>query len=318
MTTRTLTRPPSMLALYARSAIAMVPGTSVLPPIAGANSEIPDLELTLPRVEVNRVQLARYAEVCGFSLRDELPVTYPHLLAFPLQMALMADGSFPFGAVGLVHIDNRITQHRPIAVAEQLQIRVRATPLQPHPRGRSFSLLTEVLSDVEPVWEGVSRMLHRGNRKPAGSTATPPGCEESFGELSSGDSPTGGAAAQSTPPQPSSEWHLSGDLGRRYAAVSGDRNPIHLHPLSARAFGFPRAIAHGMWTKARCLAALESRLPEAYRVEVRFRKPILLPARVQFLPIPRGSEIDFTVKATVGEETHLEGRMQPIMTEEPQ
>ena len=65
-------------------------------------------------------------------------------------------------------------------------------------------------------------------------------------------------------------------------SVSGDLNPIHMHPLTAKAFGFPTAIAHGMWTKARCLAALHPRLPDHFRVEVQFRKPILLPATVQF------------------------------------
>ncbi|SCD77380.1 MaoC like domain-containing protein, partial [Streptomyces sp. DpondAA-D4] len=54
------------------------------------------------------------------------------------------------------------------------------------------------------------------------------------------------------------EWRLPGDLGRRYGAVSGDRNPIHLHPLTARLFGFPRHLAHGMWTVARCLAEAET------------------------------------------------------------
>ena len=62
--------------------------------------------------------------------------------------------------------------------------------------------------------------------------------------------------------------------------MSGDHNPIHLHALSAKALGFPRAIAHGMWTKARCLASL--RLPDAFAVDVRFKKPILLPSKVTF------------------------------------
>ena len=75
---------------------------------------------------------------------------------------------------------------------------------------------------------------------------------------------------------------VPGDLGRRYGSVSGDLNPIHMHSLSARLFGFPTAIAHGMWTKARCLAALDPSLPPGFIVEVSFRKPILLPATVQF------------------------------------
>jgi acyl dehydratase len=78
------------------------------------------------------------------------------------------------------------------------------------------------------------------------------------------------------------EWRLPGDLGRRYAAVSGDRNPIHLYPLTAKALGFPRQIAHGMWSKARCVAAIENRLPDAVRVDVVFKKPIVLPGSVSF------------------------------------
>src|SRR5213076_2448555 len=89
-------------------------------------------------------------------------------------------------------------------------------------------------------------------------------------------------AGQEQHAAPNAVWKLPGDIGRRYAAVSGDRNPIHLHPLSARLFGFPRAIAHGMWTKARALAAQEAELPDAYTTSVRFRKPILLPSRVEF------------------------------------
>ena len=59
--------------------------------------------------------------------------------------------------------------------------------------------------------------------------------------------------------------------------MSGDHNPIHLYPITAKALGFPRQIAHGMWTMARCVAALENRLPDAVRVDVAFKKPVLLP-----------------------------------------
>jgi acyl dehydratase len=101
---------------------------------------------------------------------------------------------------------------------------------------------------------------------------------------------------------------LGGDLGRRYGSVSGDRNPIHMHALSARLFGFPQAIAHGMWTKARCLAALEARLPDAYTVDVSFRRPILLPSRVTFSA--EGER--FAVRSARNPETiHLEGTVTP-------
>lgn len=113
----------------------------------------------------------------------------------------------------------------------------------------------------------------------------------------------------------SAEWRLGGDLGRRYASVSGDRNPIHMHSLTAKPLGFPGAIAHGMWTKARCLAVLEGRLPDAFAAEVRFRKPIRLPGRVEFLSDAGDEEIHFAVRDAKRQTPHLDGRIQSIDTE---
>ncbi|HET9675899.1 MAG TPA: MaoC/PaaZ C-terminal domain-containing protein, partial [Solirubrobacterales bacterium] len=108
------------------------------------------------------------------------------------------------------------------------------------------------------------------------------------------------------------EWKLPGDLGRRYAGVSGDRNPIHMHSLTAKPLGFPGAIAHGMWTKARALAQLESKLPDSFEAEVRFRKPVLLPARVAFAEQDTGKEILFAVRDAKKGTPHLDGHVQPL------
>ena len=83
----------------------------------------------------------------------------------------------------------------------------------------------------------------------------------------------------------------------RYAAVSGDVNPIHLHPLTARVFGFPRAIAHGMWTAARALAALQGRLPDALTYDVGFGRPLLLPSTVELLTRAAGGGWDTEVRS---------------------
>ena len=296
MTTRTLDSSPRILPLYARAAAQLIPGASLLPFIPGRGKDVPDLELSLAGVRPDPEAVAAYAKVCGFSLRDHLPPTYPHVLAFPLHMAVMADGRFPFGAVGLVHVENRIVQHRPIGLDEELKLCVRPTPLQPHPRGRTFTLVSEVSAGGEKVWEEVSTMLRRGG----GSGESTPRPEHE------------GPANEADDFVASSEWRLGGDLGRRYAAVSGDRNPIHLHSLAAKPLGFPGAIAHGMWTKARCLAALESRLPDAFAAEVRFRKAILLPARVEFLSDAAGEEIAFAVRDAKRHAPHLDGCVKPV------
>jgi acyl dehydratase len=301
MRTRALDSSPAILPLYARAAAPLIPGASLLPFVPGRGGDVPDLELSLEAVKPDAETVAAYAKVCGFSLRDHLPSTYPQVLAFPLHMAVMADGSFPFGAVGLVHVENRIVQHRPLGLGEELKLCVRPTPLKPHKRGKTFSLLTEAWCGKEKAWESESTMLRRGGEgvvevSTAMRTKTQPHPGDDDGR-------------QLTP---SAEWRLGGDLGRRYAAVSGDRNPIHMHSLTAKPLGFPSAIAHGMWTKARCLAALEGRLPDAFAVQVRFRKPIRLPGKVEFLSNAGSEEIEFAVRDAKRQIPHLDGQMKPV------
>jgi acyl dehydratase len=290
--TRKLESAPSILPLYARAALPLLPGASRLPFVPGGGGEILDVQLELDRVVADPGAVAAYAKVCGFTLRDSLPPTYPHVLAFPLHMALMSDGSFPFGAVGLVHIANRITQYRRLGIDEDLSLRVWATKVAPHPKGRSFDIVTEARVGRQIAWESTSTFLSRGKGDPGASS--------------------GGAfpiVADDTPA--SAEWTLPGDLGRRYAAVSGDRNPIHMHALTAKPLGFPAAIAHGMWTKARALAALEPRLLDAFAVDVRFRRPILLPAKVEFATqVHQQDQSLFTVRKH--NDRHLDGQITPV------
>jgi len=308
---RTLSGSPSVLPLYARAAAPLLPGASLLPFVPGGGGEIPEVELELADLRPDPAAVAAYARVCGFTLRDTLPPTYPQVLAFPLQMAVMADGSFPFGAIGLVHLENRIEQRRPLSVAEELTVRVRPTPLQPHPKGQTFSLQTVVFAGEELAWSAESTMLRRG-KPPAVDVAVDPGARDKVqhqgGEL--GFEPVAADVAASA------TWRLGGDLGRRYASVSGDRNPIHMHALTAKPLGFPAAIAHGMWTKARCLAALEGRLPGAFSVEARFRKPVLLPTTVEFASEDReDGAIAFTVRDAGKQTPHLDGLARPVGSE---
>lgn len=256
--------------LLAKAALPAVPGLNLLPGIRRGGDDLPELRLERHDVPVDERHVARYADLCGFPRKDTLPLPYPHLLAFGLHLRIMTDGSFPFPAIGTVHLENSVTQHRRIALTERLQVAAHVESLRPHAKGQVFDIVTKVHSRGEPVWQETSTFLRRG-AAPEAPVADRPALPEA--------PPTG------------IEWRLPRDLGRRYAAVSGDHNPIHLYGLTAKAFGFPRQIAHGMWTLARCLGALESRLPEAVTVTAAFKKPVLLPGTVAFgsRPVAAGS-----------------------------
>ncbi len=290
---RVVEGPPSTLPMMLRAALPVLPGVNLVPGVRKSGDTLPDLTLTRHDVPVDRAHVAAYSEVCGFTLKESLPVTYPHLLAFGLHMAIMTDRSFPFPAIGTVHLENTITQHRPITADERLQVTARPDNLRPHAKGRVFDLLTTIHSGGELVWEETSTFLRIGPGRP--DERDQPGRST----LSSSPEPTGAA------------WKLPGDLGRRYAAVSGDHNPIHLYPLTAKAFGFPRQIAHGMWSKARCLAALDGRLPDAVTVEVAFKKPVLLPGTCSSGRPAATTGYAFALSRPQDGKPHLLGRFGP-------
>lgn len=260
-TTREVSGEPATLPMMLKAALPVIPGVSLLPGVRKTGSTLPEVVLTRYDVPIDRDHVAAYSRVCGFGLKETVPLTYPHMLAFGLHMAIMTDSAFPFPAIGTVHLENSITQHRPIAASESLQVTARPQALRSHPKGQVFDIATQVHSAGELVWEETSTFLRRGR--------SDEGAEDTGMQLE-------------TVPSSGIEWRLAGDLGRRYAAVSGDHNPIHLYGVTAKAFGFPRQIAHGMWSKARCVAMLEPRMPGAVRVDVAFKKPILLPGTVAF------------------------------------
>ncbi|PCG84069.1 hypothetical protein CIB93_21145 [Streptomyces sp. WZ.A104] len=247
---------------------------------------LPADRLTRPAAPLAPGPLAAYSRMCGFAESGPVPLTYPHVLAFPLAMRLMTGRSFPLPVVGLVHTWIEIAPHRAVQPTESLELAVYADGLTPHRRGTEVTMVTEARVGAELAWESRSGYLSRhGTTDTTASERSAP---------AAGDLP---AVA---------EWRLPGDLGRRYGAVSGDRNPIHLYPLTARLFGFPRAIAHGMWTVARCLAEAEN--PAGIRsVRAEFRAPVLLPATVTYAAAPSGAA--FALRGADGGRVHLAGTL---------
>ncbi len=274
------------LGLMLRAALPSLPVINLLPGVRKSGGEFTGLSVTRPPVTIERDHVDAYASVCEFPTKDTVPLPYPHLLAFPLHMAMMTDPAFPAPAIGTVHLENSITGHRPIAIGETVAVTASVGPAKPHPKGTVFEFLTVVTADGETVWETTSTYLRRGRGDESASSGS------SFPDAS----PSGIV------------WRLPGDLGRQYAAVSGDHNPIHLYPITAKALGFPRQIAHGMWTMARCVAALENRLPGSVRVDVAFKKPVLLPGSVAFGSTPVDGGYAFSLTNPKSGAPHLAGR----------
>lgn len=218
------------------------------------------LVVTQRECRIHKAHLQRYRYLCGWTETTvSVPLTYPHLLAFPLQLQLLTDRRFPLALPGTVHLANTITQWASLQAGDTLTARVTALAPEDTERGQVFSLRTEMWRDETLVWEGTSTLLQPMNRprRPGVSATSVPGW------------------------QALDHWTLPANLGRRYALLSGDCNPIHLGRWGARLFSRPQPIIHGMWTCARALAALPidwTQLP--VRLEVTFRRPVPLPSCV--------------------------------------
>lgn len=278
---------PGAAGLYLKAAIGMTP-------LAGSRGkELPETVVSLEAKPVDLDKLAAFGRVADHTLTGTLPTIYFNVLSMPLQLKLMTGGGFPFPVIGLVHVNNRIEQQRRVEASEPLGLAVRAENLRPHAKGRQFDVISEARVGQELVAKATSTYLKIG--KPQEDVAPTGGEEIDFATL----------------PQVAT-WKLPSDLGRRYASVSGDRNPIHMHDLTAKALGFPKAIAHGMWTKARALAAIDNKLPDAVVVEAAFKRPILLPSKVGFHVAEVGDGLNFSVRDAKKGTPHLDGTTRSL------
>ncbi|MDF9814910.1 MaoC/PaaZ C-terminal domain-containing protein [Streptomyces sp. SPB162] len=291
--TRTLAAPPRLPLVLAKGAIGSRRKRGR--PRDGA---APTDRLVLPAVRVDPERLAAYARVCGFTRErpadaapGAVPLTYPHILGFPLAAQLMADPAFPLPLLGLVHTSIEITQRRALRAADRPELTVHTAALRPHHRGTEAVLVTEARLDGELVWSDRSTYLARH------SGATGPRPDDT-------SEPKGSRLpAVAT-------WQLGADLGRRHARVSGDYNPIHLHPWTAKPLGFPRAIAHGMWTVARCAAEAVPAAAEHVTLHAGFRAPVLLPGTVTYAACGT-AEAGARFELRSGDRVHLTGEVVP-------
>lgn len=262
---------------------------------SGTPKRLPDVTYEVAGVDVDASHLTAYQHLLGERASDVLPAGFVHVVGFPLAVAVMARPDFPLPLLGMVHVANRVVQTRGLRVGSELGVRAWARELSSHRKGTQVELVVEVDDEgfvgPAPAWHGVSTYLARGVRIP--------GLPEAFeAERDSGENPA-----------PTAAWKLDAAVGRRYAKVSGDVNPIHTSALGAKAFGFPRAIAHGMYTASRALAEVGPARGEQYEWSVDFAAPVLLPSTVS-VAIRRDSERGFSYRGW-GKRLNFTGTVQP-------
>ena len=251
---------------------------------------LPQVEYVVDSFKVDQKHLKAYNEVCGFKNNGYIPAIYLTVLSQSLQMHMMTSEAFPFPILGLVHIRNQVKQYRKVGVNETLTLSCKFGELQPHDKGVQFDFITTVKVGNEVVVEALTTYLSRQKT----------------------DTKAAAKSAESKAPdyKLNTEWKISENTGRRYAMTSGDFNLIHIHAVTAKAFGFKQAIAHGMWSKAKALANLS--LPDAYEADVWFKLPMYLPSKVEFLTAQAANDTDFLIRNSKNQKPHVTGHVKAI------
>lgn len=274
---------PSTTRTLARGLLRRRPGLS--------GRSIPRLEAHASGITIDGAWLAAYREMTGSPHTDALPLMAPQLLAGPLHAQVLSHPEMPVGVLGLVHVNQQITQHRPVSAEATLELAVWLEGHRPAKQGAELDIHTRLLVDGALAWEGTTSALARGPWRDETAPA-PPGEPEPL--------PADGART----------WTIGRDAGRRWRRVSGDPNPIHLSSWLARPFGFKAAIAHGTWTLARAAGELGEAPTGRASLRCRFRRPVFLPSEPSFRSHPsEDGSIRFELRDLDRDKLHLHGEL---------
>jgi len=262
-------------------------------PFVPRGDQLPDRTAKVDELPIDHTNVAAYAAVTGLRYGNNVPLTYPFALTFPTMMSLVTGFDFPFAAMGSVHLENHITQYRPIAVTDTVGVQVHAENLREHRKGLLVDLVTDVSVGNDTAWHQVTTFLHQQR-------------------TSLSDEPKPEPPKQPKLPPPPTILRVSASQIRRYAFVGGDHNPIHTNPVAAKLFGFPTVIAHGMFSAAAVLANIEGRLPDAVSYTVRFGKPLVLPGTAGLYTEEADDGWDLALRNVAKGYPYLTGTIRPL------
>lgn len=262
-------------------------------PFIPRDDTLPARTVTVDELSIDPANVAAYAQVTGLRFSDTLPLTYPFALTFPTVMSLVTGFDFPFAAMGSVHIENHITQYRPIKVTDTVSAAVHAENLREHRKGLLVDIVTELKVGNDPAWHQVTTFLHQQKTSLSGEPKPEP-------------------QKQPKLPPPNAVLSITAGQIRNYASIGGDHNPIHTIGIAAKLFGFPTVIAHGMFSAAAVLANIEGQLPDAVKYSVRFAKPVVLPAKAGLYVERDADGWELTLRNLKKGYPHLTATVQPV------
>lgn len=259
-----------------------------------SSSKAVHLGVQLDGVKFDRQWVQHYKKECGFENSNDIPLTVPQVLAAPLHLFLFTRKAHPFPVFGMVHVRNSFELYDSLKYEQSYTFAVLIGETRQASKGCEFDVITEVYADETLVCRSVMTVLSRIKGMASSSVAAK--------DLNSASMRLNLAHYLG--------FKAAAKQGLHYAKVSGDYNPIHLHFLTARLFGFKQPVAHGMWTAAACLAKLENKIKKPCTCyDVSFRKPVFMPSHSVLKYETQKSEVHFELLSIKGSSVQVKGKL---------
>lgn len=267
---RPLHRPPSAWHFMAR---ALLPKPR--------RSDLPALGLALPPLRPAQAELDAYLRLTGLPQDGPLPLTWPQVWGFRLQMALLTDRAFPLPIWSALQVRNRLLQHAPVHAGEAYARATRVAGRRRLDKGVEIDLHS-ALHDAQGtlVWESLTTFYWRGRGSP-----TP-------------DAPSPLAASPAVEAEVIARWPSGQGSGWHFGALTGDYNGLHWNDAYARAFGFARAFHHPPRIAGQCLARLPAVLDApAQRLDLWIKGPVFYRTDLALRARHEGPDCHFALQA---------------------
>lgn len=190
-----------------------------------------------------------------FSFNEELPLCYLYLLAQRAQGAIMLQKEYTMPIPGTVHLSNELRQIAPIDAGKPFELYASLEVPYVSEGSLKPSIVVSFFQEGNEVAHCQSGYLVKRKKKKGSQQRRP-------------------SQVFTASNAESQEWVLSGKVGKEYASISDDHNPIHKSGLAAKVLGFKKPIAHGWFLVSK---AISEGVPDASNIHVSFERPVLLP-----------------------------------------
>lgn len=237
----------------------------------------------------------KYCKLVGWENPTLMHPFYWQVRGLSLQLRLLAHAKSPFKLLGLVHLQNRVEEYAECRTDIPCELVARFGVVYQHRRGLAVEVTVTGNQRGKRVYSATGTYLMQTTVKPGPLPAyesqivTPGENATAIGNLT-----------------------FSARLVRRYARLSGDVNPIHLSTLTARLFGFKRAIVHGMYSAAQAISTMDKQSPLTDgTVRIAFKQPMFVPAKASLLTEHNDDQLRFSLVSSDREqgETYLTGHI---------